>query len=197
MSYISGFMMGAAIGKGVRQFLSGGAPTGKKNVTRKAQPFALVSAQSGRRRYRAATISAELASLLEEKIGKLNFVKSVKVNAVTGSILLEYAPENEKKIDFLAAALAQKIFVASAVTSEAKSGEQSGAGAITESVRRSMRDFSSFIKRNTGGIFDAKSLAAALLMLRGIRKMILTKQYPSGSAMLWWAVSLMRGWRTI
>ena len=41
------------------------------------------------------------------------------------------------------------------------------------------------------------SLASLLFLLRGLRKMLLTGQYPSGSQMLWWAVTLMRGWRTV
>ena len=201
MSYISGFMMGAAIGKGLRQFLGGGAPV----PARKPSPaaFCLAAKSAGRRRYRAAMVSPALAGLLTKEIGKLPFVKTVEVNHATGSLLLTFDEKDAGKIDVLAGELKRRIFCAgSAVPKKiapcpAEHAEQGDAGSITVSVRNTMADFSAFIKRITGGVFDAKSLAAMLLLLRGLRKMILTKQYPSGSAMLWWAVSLMRGWRAI
>ena len=100
MSYVSGFMMGAAIGKSIRQML-GGRQSGacapcvsarrahfSRPVRSKAVPdgFELVSALPGRRRYQAAVISAGLASILEENLSRLDFV-SVEVNALSGSIL--------------------------------------------------------------------------------------------------------------
>ena len=83
MSYVSGFMMGAAIGKSIRQMFGGSsaAPSsGRAAVGRRsraaAKPqaaplravpsFALVSALPGRRRYRAARIALSIAALLEE-----------------------------------------------------------------------------------------------------------------------------------
>ena len=65
------------------------------------------------------------------------------------------------------------------------------------SVRGSMRDFSAWIQRHTGGWLDVSSAAFLLFLLRGVRKVVMTKIAPSGAQMLWWAVSLMRGWRTI
>ena len=71
------------------------------------------------------------------------------------------------------------------------------AGALTKSVRGTVRAFSSWIRTASHGWLDVSSAAFLVFLLRGLRKMILTKQYPSGSQMLWWAVSLMRGWRTV
>ncbi len=71
------------------------------------------------------------------------------------------------------------------------------AGDITRSIRGSVRDFSAWIRDHTNGWFDVSSLAALLFLLRGIRKLIIDRKSPSGSQMLWWGISLLRGWRTI
>ena len=216
MSYVSGFMMGAAIGKSIRQMVAGGG-AGKAVRGRGFRPqavsavkpagcphkgFKLVSDLPGRRRYRAGHISAELAALLEEKLGRLSYVKSVQVNTVSGSILLTFAAEDDVHIDKLAKWLDRHIFGG---RKHVHAGEgfhkvfsnESHAGSITRSIRNTARAFSQWIKDHTCGWFDMSSLASLLFLLRGLRKMMLTKQYPSGSQMLWWAVTLMRGWRTV
>lgn len=217
MSYVSGFMMGAAIGKSIRQAFGGGAPKmsrgrvlpqGKmRRVAAAAAPapvagFKLVSSLPGRRRYRAGKISPELAKLLEEQLAKLSYVKSVQVNPASGSILLTFAEADDAHIDQLAKWLDRKFFGGQ---EEKKCGRgrmaltvsEAHAGSITRSIRNTARAFSQWIKDHTCGWFDMSSLASLLFLLRGLRKMLLTGQYPSGSQMLWWAVTLMRGWRTV
>lgn len=206
MSYISGFMMGAAIGKGVRQFLGGAKQNpSAKTAAFTAKPYAprlsLVSAQEGRRRYRAANVDDALAKLLEEKLIKIPYIKKIAVTAATGSILTEYDPACEEKIDELFRLLGERIFgvpaAAKKVRDDGEAYYETQAGSITRSIRKTVRDLSAWIKRNTGGLFDISSLASLLFLLRGLRKMMLTRQYPSGASMLWWAASLMRGWRTL
>ena len=211
MSYVSGFMMGAAIGKSIRQVVTGGAVPARKRgpvkACRKAtvpvkaarvDGLQLISSLPGRRRYRAA-FSAELGKLLEEKLAKLSYVKSVQINAVSGSILLTFAPQDDVYIDKLAKWLEQHLFKKNC--QQAGDGldiaRESHAGSITRSIRNTARAFSQWIKDHTCGWFDMSSLASMLFLLRGLRKMLLTGQYPSGSQMLWWAVTLMRGWRTV
>ena len=197
MSYISGFMLGAAIAKNLRQALGVESPRYAKKTSARP-PFALASSAKGRRRYRAAKISGELAAMLQGKLAKLPYLRKVEVNPLTGSILFEYDEKDAAKIDELAKVLKNRIF-GSAAPAIKKTAPQnaSEAGELTRSIRGTLRDFSEWIRRNTGGIFDAGSLAALLFALRGLRKMIITKQYPSGTSMLWWAASLMRGWRTL
>ncbi|BAL81946.1 hypothetical protein SELR_02380 [Selenomonas ruminantium subsp. lactilytica TAM6421] len=216
MSYVSGFMMGAAIGKSIRQALGGSSapkmvgrgralPMGRmKKVVVAAAPavgFKLVSSLPGRRRYRAGKISPQLAALLEEQLAKLSYVKSVSVNAASGSILLTFDEADDAHIDQLAKWLDRKFFGGKALPGEgcqAKSvASEAHAGSITCSIRNTARAFSQWIKDHTCGWFDMSSLASLLFLLRGLRKMLLTGQYPSGSQMLWWAVTLMRGWRTV
>ena len=158
----------------------------------------LISSLPGRRRYRAC-FSVELGKLLEEKLSKLDYVKSVQVNAVSGSILLTFAPQDAAYIDQLAKWLEEHLFKKRC--QQAGDGleiaRESHAGSITRSIRNTARAFSQWIKDHTCGWFDMSSLASMLFLLRGLRKMLLTGQYPSGSQMLWWAVTLMRGWRTV
>ena len=210
MSYVSGFMMGAAIGKGVRQFFSGkpGAgvlphigrsPAGGRPVAPQEieapRGLVLVSRIPGRRRYRAP-LTPQQAQLLE---GGLAFLQEVRVSAITGSLLFRYAPQDEKKMDEVEVILRERIFrLASLCPPEsAVLPLEAHAGALTRSVRGSMRDFSAWIQCHTGGWLDVSSAAFLLFLLRGVRKVVMTKIAPSGAQMLWWAVSLMRGWRTI
>jgi len=218
MSYVSGFMMGAAIGKSIRQMVAGGgAPQmrGAAMPLRKvkrtvaaavcpAPSFKLVSSLPGRRRYRVSKLSPELAKLLEEQLIKLSYVKSVQANPVSGSILLVFDEAYEADVEQLAQWLERKFF--GGVTAKISRGfdkmaamasSEAHAGSITRSIRNTARAFSQWIKDHTCGWFDMSSLASLLFLLRGLRKMMLTKQYPSGSQMLWWAVTLMRGWRTV
>ena len=204
MSYVSGFMMGAAIGKGVRQFFSGkpGAgvlphigrfPAGGRPVAPQEieapRGLALVSRIPGRRRYRAP-LTPQQAQLLEGELRRLAFLQEVRVSALTGSLLFRYAPQDEKKMDEVEAILRERIFRSASLCppESAVLPLEAHAGALTRSVRGSMRDFSAWIQCHT---------AFLLFLLRGVRKMVMTKIAPSGAQMLWWAVSLMRGWRTI
>ena len=171
-----------------------------------AEPFALVSRQPGRRRYRAS-FDKELEKSLE-KLSALPFLKEVKANALTGSILFTYeaTEANEEEMDKLAAALRDRVFKnnlppAPPAPPAPPKGEvmpsESHAGAITKSLRGTMRAFSVWIKEHTGGWLDISSAAALIFLVRGFRKMLANQQFPTGSQMFWWAISLMRGWRTV
>ena len=219
MSYVSGFMMGAAIGKSIRQMVAGGGapkmggtaamPLRKVQRTMAAAvcpapSFKLVSSLPGRRRYRVSKLSPELSKLLEEQLIKLSYVQSVQANPVSGSILLVFDEAYEADVEQLAQWLERKFFggVADKISRglgkmAAMASSEAHAGSITRSIRNTARAFSQWIKDHTCGWFDISSLASLLFLLRGLRKMMLTKQYPSGSQMLWWAVTLMRGWRTV
>ena len=168
------------------------------------EPFALVSRQPGRRRYRASFDKGLEETLA--KLASLPFLKEVKASALTGSILFIYeATEvNEEEMDRLAATLREKVFkdnLPPAPPAPPKGGEgmpsEAHAGAITRSLRGTMRAFSAWIKEHTGGWLDISSAASLFLLLKGFQKMFTTQQFPSGSQMFWWAISLMRGWRTV
>jgi len=196
----SGLDMMKQAGQGVAK---AGARIQRAVFAAPVEPFALVSRQPGRRRYRAS-FDKELEKSLE-KLSALPFLKEVKANALTGSILFTYeaVETNEEEMDKLAAALRDRVFknnLPPAPPAPPK-GEgmpsESHAGAITKSLRGTMRAFSAWIKEHTGGWLDISSAAALIFLVRGFRKMLANQQFPTGSQMFWWAISLMRGWRTV
>ena len=153
MSYVSGFMMGAAIGKSIRRMFESSETAaikakGRAVAIKPVEPLALVAKTAGRRRYRAV-MSPALAKLLEEKLNKLNFLLSVKLNAVSGSLLFTYDPADEIKMDALAAWLKNHVFTPQTgngkntkVTMIKKDAElepnmpaEAHAGSITRSIR--------------------------------------------------------------
>ena len=153
---------------------------------RAEQPFVCVHASCGRRRYRTPYLTPEFAKVLEARLARLPFVAEVRANALAGSILLVYAPEDEAHILILAEGL-------EAIFAEGRTAPPPAT--LTQSVRRSVHDFSGWIQRNTGGALDLSSVVAGVFVLRGIRQLVLTNNTPSGSQMLWWALTLMRGWK--
>ncbi len=217
MSYVSGFMLGASLAKYLRQYMSGGrtAPTsfvvagqGKRGKRPRGRlprtgdlllPFSCVHASAGRRRYRTPYLTEETAELLTAGIRTLSFVREIDVNADSGSILLVYHPEDEAHILVLAEEL-EKIF--------SKGHAAPHVGTLAQSIRSSVHAFSGWIQAHSGGALDLNSLAAGLFFLIGIRQLVLsnaaanapgspTRTSPSGFQMLWWGLTLMRGWRTV
>ena len=51
------------------------------------------------------------------------------------------------------------------------------------------------VRRLTGNSFDISALISLFFLIRGIRKMLVYGQRPSGPSMIWWALHLMKGWR--
>ena len=162
------------------------APAPAQRKASAEPPFTCVHASPGRRRYRTPYLSAEFAAVLEECLPRLPFVTRVRANAVAGSILLVYPPEDEAHILVLAEGL-------SAIFSEGRTAPPPAT--LAQSVRRSVHDLSGWIQQNTGGALDLSSVLAGVFVLRGIRQLVLTNNTPSGSQMLWWALTLMRGWK--
>ena len=149
-------------------------------------PFVCVHASCGRRRYRTPYLTAEFAKVLEARLARLPFVAEVRANALAGSILLVYAPEDEAHILILAEGL-------EAIFAEGRTAPPPAT--LAQSLRRSVHEFSGWIQRNTGGALDLSSVVAGIFVLRGIRQLVLSNNTPSGSQMLWWALTLMRGWK--
>ena len=164
----------------------GNAYTTRRMSDPAALPFTCVHASPGRRRYRTPYLTPEFAQVLEECLVRLPFVMRVRANAVSGSILLTYEPEDEAHILVLAEGL-EEIF------SEGRTAPPPAT--LAQSVRRSVHDFSGWIQRHTGGALDLSSVVAGVFVLRGIRQLVMTNNTPSGSQMLWWALTLMRGWK--
>ena len=176
-------------------------------MTANAAAFELVSSLPGRRRYRMGGMTEQQARIFEDTLRRLPYMKEVAANAISGSLLLIYDASRESQMDEIAAVLKRYIQKSSLPSPQRASVGQSCVpvvfppaetpiGDLTRVIRRTMQDFSLWIQRNTHGFFDANSLISAVFFIQGIRKLLLTQQFPSGSQMLWWAVSLMRGWRS-
>ncbi|MCB5703362.1 hypothetical protein LIQ46_10400 [Megasphaera elsdenii] len=215
MSYASGFMVGTSIGKAVYDLFhnkkgkaaAAAAPAGPiRSQARAAKPaadvprFACVSVLKGRRRYRAAALvgNQELAELIEEKISTLPDVQFIQVSAVTGSILI--FAHSEGTLDRLENFFRFRLFpnavegivsaVCDAEREEAKKKEET---TYLKAVRDTGTFFSRIIRNESSRFFDLRTVAALLLTLRGLRKVVFMGQRPSGPQMLWWALSLLRG----
>ncbi len=154
----------------------------------------LVSSLPGRRRYRIQGMDDAQAKLLEESLGKLSYVTCVKANPVSGSLLLTYDVSMETEMDELAEAL-KKILQGKSTPAPLPSLLSPQTGSMTRSIHQAMLTLSKWLKQNTGGVFDARSLTSLVFFVIGVRKLLLTQQFPSGTQLIWWAVSLLRGWR--
>lgn len=200
MSYMSGMMMGLAFGQSVRKLLTG------RPAKQGPSPFALARAIPGRRRYYAKALigNEALAQAVEKALTKLDCIDEVKANPVSGSLLLLYHGD-EAQIDALAAQLAARVFSAPAPKAAMEigapdaavshEGAAEGLAAFGQSVRGTFNAISHQMKRLTGGWLDLPSLLSLVFTVRGLQKILVTKQLPSGPQLIWWAFSLLRGWR--
>lgn len=192
MSYTSGLLLGASFGKRIHDFFV------NKKIHRNppaAAVLELVHELPGRRRYRASSLvgNESLAVLLEEKLSKLMFMADIEVNAATGSIVFWYSEENTEKIDALVEFLTNRIFIIRGNKAECM-GETSS---TIRSFREVFSRLNQKIRAKTANILDLSSLAAFVFFIRGLRKIFLYRQVPSGPQMLWWAFSLLRGWAMV
>ena len=70
-------------------------------------------------------------------------------------------------------------------------------GQLLNSIRKSFAEFNAWVKEQTGGLLDLNMSLAIFFIIRGIRRIILEKQYPNAWQMIWWASSILRGWRFV
>ena len=199
------FGQGRGRGKGMAQDASGSAA-----VSAPALPaFALKSAVPGRRRYYAAALQGneELAKLLEKNLGRIAFVDSVKASSVTGSLLVCYTGD-EEAVDSLMADLGKRVFgVKSAKLGfnlpQGLSALLPAAGTVQPlaelgaSIRRTAGAANAWLHEKTRGWLDFPSIFALGFIVRGLRKILLYEQRPSGPQMLWWAFSILKGWKMV
>ena len=68
-------------------------------------------------------------------------------------------------------------------------------GMLLNSFRNSISEFNNWIKRQSNGLLDLNVTFAIFFIARGIRKFVLEKQYPSAWQLIWWASSILKGWR--
>ena len=204
MSSMLGQGAGRGRGRGMAQDASG-----SQAVSAPAMPaFALKSAVPGRRRYYAAALqeNEELAKLLEKNLGRIAFVDSVKASSVTGSLLVCYTGD-EKAVDRLMADLGKRVFGAAdhaGFNLPQGLSDLLPAAGLTQplaelgaSIRRTAGAANVWLHEKTHGWLDFPSVFALGFIVRGLRKILLYEQRPSGPQMLWWAFSILKGWKMI
>ena len=204
MSSMLGQGAGRGRGRGMAQDASG-----SQAVSAPAMPaFALKSAVPGRRRYYAAALqeNEELAKLLEKNLGRIAFVDSVKASSVTGSLLVCYTGD-EKAVDRLMADLGKRVFGAAdhaGFNLPQGLSDLLPAAGLTQplaelgaSIRRTAGAANAWLHEKTRGWLDFPSVFALGFIVRGLRKILLYEQRPSGPQMLWWAFSILKGWKMI
>ena len=198
MSYMSGMMLGLAFGQSVRRFLTGGA------AKPETPAFTLARAIPGRRRYYAKALVGNdaLAQAVEKALSKLDCIDEVKANPVSGSLLLLYHGD-EAQIDAVAGRLANRVFSVPPEAAKSNIGDAptpfeeaaDGLAAFGKHIHGTFSAINRHMKLATGGWFDLPSLLSLLFTVRGLQKILVTKQLPTGPQLLWWAFSILRGWR--
>lgn len=215
MSYVSGFMLGASIGKAVHKYLGGNGKSAsavsRRDVNeRKSTPlyrmraipdFACVSALPGRRRYRAKAImrNAPLAELLQEGLKDVKGLTSVEVNRMTGSILVR--AESDDAFKRLEIFLESRFFfcpctgapVTACADVSCYTLNRQPSSEYKHTLQEVLSSMSAYVYERTHHLFDLRSLVSFILITRGIRRMVALGEMPSGPQMLWWAVALLRG----
>lgn len=171
MSFVSGIMMGASIGKGIHDML---VPGGTRS--RRYQPAA--GAALPHRRGTAVDDDGSAFALL------LLYARTEAGEAAVNQAMEE-----------LRCCCSQYAQMMDTVC-------RSGGGSrshVPTLYSRSWSGVSSLLNRRvrqlTGNSFDIYALVSLFFLLRGIRKMLVYGQRPSGPSMIWWAMHLMKGWR--
>ena len=201
-------LFGQGAGRGCDKGMAQGA-SGSLAVSTPTMPaFALKSAVPGRRRYYAAALQGneELAKLLEKNLGRIAFIDSVKASSVTGSLLVCYTGD-EEAVDRLMSDLGKRVFGAAEHAGfklpQGLSNLLPAAGLtqplaeLGASIRRTAGAANVWLHEKTHGWLDFPSVFALGFIVRGLRKILLYEQRPSGPQMLWWAFSILKGWKMI
>ncbi len=190
------------LGDNLFKFLKGGSA--KRNTA----AFTLARSMPGRRRYYAKALlgNEALAAEVEKALAQLDCMDQVKANPVSGSLLLVYHGD-ESKIDAIAGQLAARVFTvtarpaAAAAASDASAApvfperKPEGLAALGIKLRSLIGAVNYQLKVMTKGLLDLPSLLSLVFTIQGLEKIIVSKQLPSGPQLIWWAFSLLRGWR--
>lgn len=214
MSFMSGIMMGAAIGRNIHDMitmnkgqkvdtlLTQGRST--KKTVRPIEAFSLEAGIRGRRRYRMSSLleNAPLAVLLEKQLSKIKYISDVKANPATGSLLIVYSGAHEKDMDELAEKICQRVANVNVNEDNIKKNSDDKAETKIQPTlyAKSWHGTGNFlnaqVRRLTGGYFDISTLVSMIFLLRGLRKILIYGDRPNGTSMIWWALHLMKGWKS-
>ena len=136
-----------------------------------------------------------MAKRLTEKLTAQDGIDEAQVNLRTGSLLLLYHGD-ETAVD----RVMEKVMAETMETSTLPSlpgTVGNGLAAVGMSLRCTAADLNHRLKVATHGWLDLPSLMSLIFIVRGVQKILLLRQFPSGPQLLWWAFSLLRGWRIV
>ena len=203
------FSQGAGRGAGCGKGMAQGQGAESFAALPALPTFALKSAVPGRRRYYASGLQGneELAAFLEKNLARIAWVDSVKASSVTGSLLIVYSG-SEEDADRLMADIGKRVFGASSVSADFNVPQTAqpvlSAAKVTQplaevgaSIRRTVGALNAWLREKTDGWLDFPSVFAIGFVVRGLRKVLLYDQRPSGPQMLWWAFSILKGWKML
>lgn len=127
----------------------------------------------------------EAENVLIHQMTRIQFIKSLKINVVTGTILINY-DENEIKPILLMGIVIKLLGLESEINKEPESLVKKEIVNLKDSVNLAIYD-------KTKGIFDIKAIMLLGLFISGINKCIKDpKVTPGGITYLWWAYSYIK-----
>ncbi len=78
-----------------------------------------------------------------------------------------------------------------------KNFNDDASGQILNSIKNNFSEINAWIKKMTNGLLDLNMSLAIFFIVRGIRRLVLEKQTPNAWQMIWWAMSILRGWKFV
>lgn len=166
----------------------------------KLSKFELVHAIKGRRRYRSDLLKDQkFAEDLKRKfdnISEFAFINKIKINNVTGSILLEYLSNdsNEKYIDDLFSGLNQnieKLESGKELEAKKRSTISKRLTYLNFVMKKSLNKLNSSVANSTYNILDLKTFVGLLFFGLGGYRVLTLKEFPAGPQMMWWGYHIL------
>ena len=183
---VTGFMAGVALGQ---KLVGMNKKTSSPFLTAEAKR--LQSAKLAALRRMNARKLAEQKSLATKKImNEVSYINSQQGRRSNFNI------SRGKKASSLDKTIVEDAMIDAAIDYELKDTiKNDPSGQLLKSIRNSIRELNYWIKEKTAGLLDLNVSLAIFFAVRGIRKFVMEKQYPSAWQLIWWASSIMRGWR--
>jgi hypothetical protein len=160
-------------------FLGRKRPAGGGELPSFAGVLETEHALPGRLRLRAPLLAGQprAAAQLEASLGRLEGIRSVEANALTGSLLIRFAPERVQA-GMVIGAVVRLLGLERAVAHPPPA-------MIGQGIRSAGDALNQAIHRRSGGLLDLQTSMVLLLVTAGIRQLAAGNQF--GWPLLWWA----------
>ena len=135
---------------------------------------------------------AELAAGLKNDLTGVKGISKVEINTLTGSLLILHTMD-VTEINKLTIRLNK--LVSPCVKRFSCGGPPNGPVLYAQNWHNTAVSINNQVRSLTRGWFDMSTLLSVFFLVRGIRKMLIYGQRPSGPTMVWWALHMMKGWK--